>query len=331
MSKYCLSCGSSVAADAGVCPVCGEPYGQTADPDQAPQAATAEPHAAPVASAPSGAPVQQASPAIAGTVGAGTIALAGPPPASTAFRDYLLAGIGALVIAGLTYLISQPTEVKGPPMNLNEQQGQASGALPPGHPQAAEGGNMMGTAQATPQQDSAIANMQRQLAADPKNLALKLKLANLYYDVDRHAEAVPLYEEYLKAHPDDQNARTDMAFSVANNGDVDRAITELRRVIGANAKHQNAAYNLAMMFLMKKNRDSTLFWFKRVVAIDPTSRAGQTATMVLNDVERRNAARPDSAAAGPAGGGTAPGGSAGQPPKGSESGAAGSRPSSSGM
>lgn len=282
MREFCASCGSARATDATVCAVCGEAF----------DAPTAE--AVPVAGADN--PVESAG-TPASTATHSNVAAAAPdipPPSSTAFRDYLMTSILSVVLAFIVYMVSAPEEKKGPPMpepaagaSSGMPEGHPptdAGALPPGHPPA-EG------TQATPEQQKQLAALEKQVAEKPTDFEAKLKLANLYYDLDQHALAAPLYEEYLRRNPANADARTDMAFSIANNGDVERAIGELSTVIKAQPRHQNAAYNLAMMYLTKRNRDSTLFWFRRVAEIDSTSRAGKTAVMILRDVTRKDSTK----------------------------------------
>jgi len=317
MSKFCLSCGSVIDADMATCPVCGEPW--TAGETEAESAAgSTQGMAASEMESPftEGAFTEQETPVrAAGSGEARAIAcpscgasnpaearfclacgssLTEPSPSKAAksaaparsrrsVRDYILATAAAIVIAGIVFLISTPEERTGPPQPATAAGD--SGAVPPGHPP------MNQPPALTAEQQAQMAALEKQVKENPSDIEAGLKLANIYYDLERHQEAIPLYREYLKKHPDSADARTDMAFSIASAGDLPTAINELNHVMRGNPKHQNAAYNLATMYLASRNRDSTLFWLERVVEIDPTTQPGQAAAQILREVNQ--AAHPD--------------------------------------
>jgi tetratricopeptide (TPR) repeat protein len=221
---------------------------------------------------------------------AGTVAkkAAALKPARSRTLDYLMTFGAALAIAVVVMLIFTPEEHFGPAEASPDSTGAAEG-MPPGHPPTEK------APEATPEQLQQIAALEAATREHPEDLDSKRKLADLYYNLERHAEAVPLYEAYLAKHPDDADARTDMAYSIANNGAIDSAIVELKRVVRQNAKHQNATYNLAMMYAAKRDRDSTLYWLERVVEIDSTTQPGQQAAQILAEVKQAHPSMGDSA------------------------------------
>ena len=316
MSSYCRSCGSTVDADATVCPVCGERL------DGASEEVMAESTGTPTATNETGTGAAASGTAVPGTArerrticgecggendpgasfcqfcgesltGARPSRAATPPPAakkSGGIRDYLIMGGIAAALALVVFLVATPGEQTGPPLPAQQQaegQGQGQGALPPGHPPA-EGQQQPPTP--TPEQQQRIAELEKRVKEQPDDNTAKVDLANIYYDLERHADAIPLYRSYLEKNPDDPDARTDMAYSIASSGDLPGAIVELNRVTKANPQHQNSAYNLAIMYLSTRNRDSTTAWLRHVVAIDSTTRQGQLASQLLNELEHAHGA-----------------------------------------
>ncbi len=256
----CDECGAGNPAGATECSVCGSPIQGTVSIPEARQQ-----------------PVQIA-----------------PRAPSSTVRDYILFGIGAVVVALLVYMISTPTETKGPPRgdgaSAAATQGDQEGAMPPGHPPAGEA--------MTPEQRQQMEQKQKMmearandlrtaLEAAPGNDSLRLQLANALYDMNDHAGAVKLYREILKKDPDNPDVRTDMAYSMANLNDIDGAIAELQGVVTNHPRHQNAALNLAMMYHVKGTPDSTLYWLKRVAAIDSTTAQGREAARIVADITAR--------------------------------------------
>ncbi len=255
MSRYCTSCGSVADNEETTCSVCGEPLPSIEDNQQDASAVT--------------------TPA--------------PPSPPSAVGSYITAAVAVIILSFMAFLLFRKEEVKGPPDPRNDQAAAGSGAatdaatggkLPPGHPQ------MGAPAGPTPEQAQQIKELEARVAANPTDLALKLTLANLYYDVNRDAEAVPLYRAYLAANPADTNARTDMAVSLANTGRVDSAIVELKQVVKANPHYQPAAFNMAIMYFNKRQRDSLMVWLRRTVEIDSTSRQGGVALSLLREAQR---------------------------------------------
>jgi len=253
-SRYCPSCGSTVQDGDTVCPVCGEPLG------------------APAADAAGDAARTSGQPEPASVPGR-------TPIPSSRMRDYLLTSVAALAIAAIALLISTPEEKAGPPAPQQQQQQTATGQMPEGHPPVNE-------RKMTPEQERQFADLQARVKANPSDTAAIRELANVYYDLERHAEALELYRRYLVVAPRNLDVRTDMAYSLATSVNLDSGIAELHWVLRQDPDFQNAAYNLAMMHLARRDRDSTLFWLRRVMEIDSTTRPGRFAADILRDVSR---------------------------------------------
>src|SRR5947209_8256547 len=72
--------------------------------------------------------------------------------------------------------------------------------------------------------------------------------ANLHYDRDDHAKAIPLFERYLTLRPDDPSARTDLATMYLYGGDAARAVATYKEVIKRNPSFLQAHYNLGVAY-----------------------------------------------------------------------------------
>jgi thioredoxin-like negative regulator of GroEL len=200
---------------------------------------------------------------------------AGEGDRSSATKSYLLAGVIVLAISAAIYLLTVPDQgpaglQHGAMQPPQQQQGEN---LPPGHPPTNQG--------PTPEQQRMISELRGKLAANPNDEEAKLQLANALYDANQHEEALPLYRDYVKNHPENEDARTDMAYSMYQTGDLEGAIAELRTITSQAGKHQNAAYNLAMMYVVKRNRDSVQYWMERVIEIDSTTTQAKNAREIM--------------------------------------------------
>ena len=93
-------------------------------------------------------------------------------------------------------------------------------------------------------------------AANPDNLQASISLANAYYDVEIWDRAMPLYEVYLKKHPDDVDVRVDYAYSIAQqSGDFKKAVEEIDKALAFKPNHTNALFNAGILSL-RANMDN---------------------------------------------------------------------------
>jgi tetratricopeptide (TPR) repeat protein len=163
---------------------------------------------------------------------------------------------------------------------------QASGELPPGHPEVSgAGGGGAGTAASTSAEaqgamdkaDRAPKDFQAQLEAartfyeqhdlDKTALyadrALKLKgndfdalvlSGNAKYDANDYAGAATFYERALAVKPDSPDVRTDLGNTFFNRGDYDRAVAEYRKSVQLDPGHVNSWRNIAAASLQKGDK-----------------------------------------------------------------------------
>jgi len=97
-------------------------------------------------------------------------------------------------------------------------------------------------------QAAALAAFQHVLDRDRENADALRGLANLHYDRDDHAKAIPLFERYLTLRPDDPSARTDLATMYLYGGDAARAVATYKEVIKRNPSFLQAHYNLGVAY-----------------------------------------------------------------------------------
>jgi len=97
-------------------------------------------------------------------------------------------------------------------------------------------------------QADALAAFQHVLDRDAENADALRGLANLHYDRDDHAKAIPLFERYLTLRPDDPSARTDLATMYLYGGDAARAVATYKEVIKRNPSFLQAHYNLGVAY-----------------------------------------------------------------------------------
>ncbi len=141
-----------------------------------------------------------------------------------------------------------------------------------------------------------IEDMERQVKADPTNFGLTLQLANFLSDNRFYDKAITYYQAYLQKKPKDTNARVDMGICYKEIGQYDNATREMRKALEYDPTHLFAAFNLGIVALdegkmymdqgqmdkanglIKESND----WFKKTVALAPTSEVGKRAQQLLS-------------------------------------------------
>lgn len=129
---------------------------------------------------------------------------------------------------------------------------------------------------------SQIAEMEKQIAANPNDLQAMLRLANFLQDNRFYDKAIKYYGSYLEKNPKDTNARVDFGICYFDLGRLDEAQRQMELALKNDPKHQVAHLNLGVVNLRAGKINEANEWFKRAVELGPTTSAGQQAQQFLN-------------------------------------------------
>lgn len=125
------------------------------------------------------------------------------------------------------------------------------------------------------------------LAKEPDNLDATVSLANVYYDLDRPADAIPLYEKFLAKNPDEPSVRTDLATMYLYAKRADDAIREYQKVIAAKPDFVNAYYNLGNAYHASGDTQKALETYHKAQALNPPGEIAQAIENVVAKLEGR--------------------------------------------
>ncbi len=92
-----------------------------------------------------------------------------------------------------------------------------------------------------------IANLERVLATDPRNVTALTSLGNLMYDSHRWSEALGYYRRALEAGPQNPNVLTDAGICYRQTGRPDQALDYFRRAQQADPSHWQSLFNEAVV------------------------------------------------------------------------------------
>jgi len=146
-----------------------------------------------------------------------------------------------------------------------------------------------------------IVNLQKYVDANPGDAASMLKLANMYYDSKSYAQAIMMYNKYLKLEPTNADARVDMGIAYFGMSFLDSvksfdylmtAKEAMETALKYSPKHQLAHFNLGIINLHAGDAQAAGEWFKKCIAIDPNSETGKRAQQILSQHQFTN--RPSS-------------------------------------
>jgi cytochrome c-type biogenesis protein CcmH/NrfG len=129
-----------------------------------------------------------------------------------------------------------------------------------------------------------IAEAEKIVAREPKNLNAWLSLGNDYFDTDQAQKAIHAYGKYLEMEPNNPNVLTDQGVMYRKVGWYDKALANFEKAQQIDPKHLQSLYNIGVVYAvdMKQPEKSGPIW-KRYLQLDPNSpTAMQIKSMMLS-------------------------------------------------
>ncbi len=158
---------------------------------------------------------------------------------------YTLAAICLLLGLALGYLFrgSQGKSAAMTPASQNAAP-QSASAAPPSMPSLEQMKHMA---------DTKAEPLLEKLKSDPHNAAVLIQVGKIYESTHQFKDAATYFGKALEVNPKDASTRTGMASCMYYDGDIDGAITQLRRALQDQPKDANALFNLGMIKWRGKN------------------------------------------------------------------------------
>lgn len=121
--------------------------------------------------------------------------------------------------------------------------------------------------------------------SDPKNVAAREQLANVYFDGERYQDAIKWYEDVLRLDPKNVNASTDLGVSYYYLNQPDRALKQFDHSLSIDPRHTKTLLNQGIVLAFGKQdlTAATSSW-QKVVEIAPNSPEGQAAKRALDSM-----------------------------------------------
>ncbi|MFI5179740.1 MAG: tetratricopeptide repeat protein [Vicinamibacterales bacterium] len=128
--------------------------------------------------------------------------------------------------------------------------------------------------------------LERSANAQPANGAVRIQLADLYFDAERFDLAMPWYEAGLKLDPRNINASTDLGVCYYYLNQVDRALAQLDYSLSIDSKHAKTLLNQGIVRAFgKQDLVGAAASWEKVVAVAPGSEEAQRAKQALDGLK----------------------------------------------
>lgn len=123
-----------------------------------------------------------------------------------------------------------------------------------------------------------IAQAEKVVAQDPKNLNAWISLGNDYFDTEQSQKAIAAYGKALEIEPNNPNVLTDQGVMYRKVGWYDKALANFEKANTIDPKHLQSLFNAGIVYAvdLKDHVKARPYW-KKILEIDPN---GPTAMQV---------------------------------------------------
>jgi tetratricopeptide (TPR) repeat protein len=137
---------------------------------------------------------------------------------------------------------------------------------------------------------SRIAEAEKIVARDPKNLNAWLSLGNDYFDTEQVQKAIQAYSKVLEIDPNRPNVLTDQGVMYRKVGWYDKALENFEKAQKLDPNHLQSLYNMGFVYSvdLKQPEKAGPFW-KKYLQLDPNS---PTAMQIKSMMQTPPSARP---------------------------------------
>jgi tetratricopeptide (TPR) repeat protein len=187
-------------------------------------------------------------------------------------RDSMFAMVGMLFGILIGWIVG--SQHAGPP-------------APTGAPASASSGSQAsGRATSAPALDVQRASeLERTANSQPSNAAVRVELANVYYDAERFDLAAPWYEAALKLDPKNVNVSTDLGVCYYYLNQIDRALAQLDHSLAIDPKHSKTLLNQGIVRAFgKQDFKGAVESWQKVIAMSPGTPEAQQAKQGLDGI-----------------------------------------------
>lgn len=137
--------------------------------------------------------------------------------------------------------------------------------------------------------EGALRTYREILAREPLNLQAAVNAANLLYDAQRYAEAIPLYQRAFALNPSDIDVSTDLGTALWYSGRPDDALAQYDRSLALNATHAQTLFNIGIVKSEgKRDYPGALAAWEELLAMNPTYPNAARVRSLITDAQQKS-------------------------------------------
>jgi tetratricopeptide (TPR) repeat protein len=127
-----------------------------------------------------------------------------------------------------------------------------------------------------------IAELEKIVANEPKNLQALTMLANDYYDTDQPQKAIDIYTKAIELDPRNPNLLTDQGVMYKRIGSFGKALANFEKAQSIDSQHLQSLYNMGIIYAEDlKQPDKALKTWEHYLELDSTSPAAQQVKRMM--------------------------------------------------
>ena len=135
-----------------------------------------------------------------------------------------------------------------------------------------------------------IAQAEKVVAQDPKNLNAWISLGNDYFDTEQTQKSINAYGKALEIEPNNPNVLTDQGVMYRKVGWYDKALVNFEKANKIDPNHLQSLFNSGIVYAVDlKQMDKAVQYWNRYLKLDSSS---QTAIQIKSLMEQPGGAMP---------------------------------------
>jgi len=195
-------------------------------------------------------------------------------PSLQATRVYTMALICLVVGLATGYLL------RGSRLPVSPVQHAAGAGQPSASVDVTGGGDMTGLEEMKQMADKQAAPLLLKLKTDPNDSAVLAQVGAIYHSSHQFKEAAAYYGRAVRSDPRNVALRTKLASSLYRDGDVDGAIAQLNQALSYDPKDANSLFDLGMIRMQgKRDGKGALAAWQQLLKTNPQLSAERKATV----------------------------------------------------
>jgi cytochrome c-type biogenesis protein CcmH/NrfG len=134
-----------------------------------------------------------------------------------------------------------------------------------------------------------IAQAEKVVAQDPRNLNAWISLGNDYFDTEQAQKAINAYNKALEIEPNNPNVLTDQGVMFRKVGWYDKALANFEKANKVDPNHLQSLYNAGIVYVvdLKQPEKATPYW-NRYLKLDSNSPTAMQIKGMMEQESKRS-------------------------------------------